>query len=248
VGGKAGAGTVFRLNLEGSVTTAYDFSAKMSNPRSPLIQASDGSFYGTTVLGGAYHDGVVFHLVPKQSVTVLHNFPDPDYPNDGTEPTAGLVQASDGNFYGVTPGGLTGPGVIFEITPSGAYSVLYVFDSSTGAGPGSTPMQHTNGKIYGLAGSGGADNQGVLYSFDLGLPPFVRLLPSAGRIGRTIEFLGQGLTGTTAVSFNGAAATFNVVSDTFLTAVIPTEATTGTVTVLTPSGMLSSNQPFSVTP
>jgi uncharacterized repeat protein (TIGR03803 family) len=246
-GGKAGTGTVFRIDLDGAVTIAYEFSAMTSTPRSPLIQVSDGSFYGTTVLGGSYGDGVVFRLIPKQGITALHNFPDPNYPNDGAESTAGLVEASDGNFYGVTTGGLTGPGVIFEVTASGAYSVLYVFDSTSGASPGSTPTQHTNGKIYGLAASGGVDNQGVLYSFDLGLPPFVRLLPSSGRAGRTIEFLGEGLMGTSAVSFNGTTASFDVRSDTFLTAVVPAGATTGVVTVVTPEGTLSSNQSFRVT-
>jgi hypothetical protein len=87
----------------------------------------------------------------------------------------------------------------------------------------------------------------VLYSFDLGLPPFVRLLPSSGRAGRTIEFLGEGLMGTSAVSFNGTTASFDVRSDTFLTAVVPAGATTGVVTVVTPEGTLSSNQSFRVT-
>jgi hypothetical protein len=81
----------------------------------------------------------------------------------------------------------------------------------------------------------------------MGLPPFVSLAPPAGKVGRRIEFLGQGFTGTTAVSFNGVAANFKVVSDTFLTAHVPSGATTGFVTVTTPGGTLKSNREFRVT-
>jgi len=69
-----------------------------------------------------------------------------------------------------------------------------------------------------------------------------------GKVGKTIEILGQGLTGTSNVSFHGAAATFTVVSDTYLTAVVPASATTGSVTVTTPGGTLTSNKIFRVTP
>jgi uncharacterized repeat protein (TIGR03803 family) len=247
-GGRSGFGTVFRLAPDGAVTVEYSLRSAASGPMDPLIQASDGSFYGTTAHGGSYQYGVVFQLIPQHSFTVLHNFPDPDYPNDGTDPIAGLVQASDGNFYGVTFEGGTGSGVAFEVTAAGAYSILYTFNSTGGADPASTPMQHTNGKIYGLTLGGGTDGVGVVYSLDLGLPPFVRLLPTSGRVGRTVEFLGQSFTGTTAVSFNGISATFKVESDTFLTATVPNGATTGVVTVTTPGGTLTSNQQFRVDP
>jgi hypothetical protein len=84
----------------------------------------------------------------------------------------------------------------------------------------------------------------------MGLGPFVSILPSLrwGKAGATIQFLGQGFTGTTAVSFNGAAANFTVVSDTFLTAKVPATATSGKVTVKTPSGTLTSNLTFKVLP
>jgi hypothetical protein len=62
-----------------------------------------------------------------------------------------------------------------------------------------------------------------------------------------IDFLGQGLTGATEVSFNGARASFTVGADTHLTAVIPVDASTGAVTVVTPSGTLLSGRKFLVT-
>ncbi|HEV2731337.1 MAG TPA: IPT/TIG domain-containing protein, partial [Terriglobales bacterium] len=98
---------------------------------------------------------------------------------------------------------------------------------------------------------GGASGLGVFYSLDLGLPPFVSILPplTVGMVGKTIELLGQGFIGTSTVSFNGARAlSFTVVSDTYLTAKVPNGATTGFVTVTTPSRTLTSNKKFRVTP
>jgi hypothetical protein len=69
---------------------------------------------------------------------------------------------------------------------------------------------------------------------------------AAGNVGETIEILGQGFKGTNAVSFNRIAATFTVISDTYLTAIVPKGATTGFVTVTTPKGKLTSNKKFRV--
>lgn len=245
-GGAVGCGTVFKMTPQGIVTPIYSFDGTHgANPSAPLIQGSDGNLYGTT--SGFIGASVVFALTPQGAITVLHYFG--DVANDGCCSEAGLVQASDGNFYGATAGGGTmGYGVIFQITPAGAYSILYNFDGTDGATPWSTPMQHTNGKIYGLTNTGGALNDGVAYSFDVGLPPFVSMVESSGQVGETVELLGQGFSEATEVSFNGTAATFAVVSDTCLTAVVPDGAATGPVTVTMPGGPLSTNRNFVVTP
>ena len=247
-----GMGTVFEMTANGIVTTVYNFDGTHgSYPYAPVIQGNDGNFYGTTSYGGSYVGGVVFKLTPQGAITVLHNF-DPNS-GDGYNPTVGLVQATDGNFYGVTWYGGTGAcgsgcGVIFQITPAGAYSILYNFHGVHGTYPLSAPMQHSNGKIYGLTSLGGDHNSGVVYSLDMGLGPFVSLLSTTGKIGKTVEILGQGFTGTTAVSFNGTAATFTIKSDTYLKATVPPGATTGFVTVTPPTGTLTSNKPFRVKP
>ena len=146
------------------------------------------------------------------------------------------MQATDGNFYGVAAQGgnssncgSVGCGTIFRISPQGAFSVLYNFDRPTGASPFCTLLQHTNGILYGDTYSGGTYNKGTFFSFDVGLGPFVSFLPpqSSGKVGKTIELFGQGFTGTTKVSFNGTDARFTVVSDTYLTATVPSGATTG---------------------
>jgi hypothetical protein len=91
---------------------------------------------------------------------------------------------------------------------------------------------------------------GVAYRLSMRLGEFVSFVGplSSGAVGKTIEILGQGLTGTTKVSFHGLPATFAVVSDTYLTAVVPVGATSGSVTVKTPSGTLTSNKVFHVRP
>jgi hypothetical protein len=81
-----------------------------------------------------------------------------------------------------------------------------------------------------------------------GLAPFVKLTRDSGKVGQTGGILGQGFTGTTGVFLNGTPASFTVVSDTFIRATVPSGATSGFVTVNTPSGTLTSNVPFRVKP
>ena len=81
----------------------------------------------------------------------------------------------------------------------------------------------------------------------MGLGPFVAFALPTGKVGKTAQILGQGLTGTSSVTFNGIPATsFTVVSDTYMTAVVPAGATTGPVVVTTPTGTLTSNKNFIV--
>src|ERR1022692_967149 len=233
------------MTPKGTVTIVYNFDGVHGvSPRAPLIQARNGNFYGTTTGGGHKGEGVLFKLSARGVITVLHTF----HGNDGASPSAGLVQATDGNFYGVTAyGGTAGNGVIFRITPSGAYSILYNLDWASGGYVSSTPMQHTDGKLYGVS-AGGTYEDGVVYSMDLGLGPFVKTLPTSGKVSKAVGILGEGLTGTSSVSFNGTPATFTIASDTYLKTTVPSGATTGFVTVTTPGGTLKSNQEFRVKP
>lgn len=109
-------------------------------------------------------------------------------------------------------------------------------------------MQHTSGMLYGLPNAGGVSNGGVFYSLDVGISRVVSLMPGSGTAGQTIGILGTGLTGTTSVMFGSGSASFTVVSDTYMTAVVPASGTTGAVTVTTPAGPLNGKQIFRVLP
>jgi len=82
----------------------------------------------------------------------------------------------------------------------------------------------------------------------MGLGPFVAFVRGAGKVGQTGGILGQGFTGTISVSVNGTPASFTVESDRFIRATVPAGATTGFVTVTTPSDTLTSDVPFHVLP
>jgi uncharacterized repeat protein (TIGR03803 family) len=245
-GGTSGRGTVFKVTAGGKLTVLHNFATTDGfQPYDPLIQGTDGNFYGTTY-GGGTGSGVIFKITSAGVLTVLHNL---NGTTDGAASLTGLSQAADGNLYGTAlRGGANALGTIYRISTSGVFSVLYNFDRPTGDTPEVTLLQHTTGTLYGETIEGGGHNTGVFYSFKNGLKPFVRLLPTSGKVGKTIEVLGQGFNGTTNVSFSGTTATFSIVSDTYLTAIVPAGATTGTVTVTTPGGKLASNQKFRVTP
>ena len=80
----------------------------------------------------------------------------------------------------------------------------------------------------------------------MGLGPFVETLPTSGKVKSAVKILGTDLTGATSVTFNGTAAVFKVLSSSLITTTVPTGATTGEVTVVTPGGTLTSNVNFRV--
>ena len=254
LGGAHSAGTVFSITAGGILTTLYSFCATGGNctdgllPRAGLIQATDGMFYGTTAEGGAFFDGTVFSITAGGRLTTLHSFDK----TDGYYPQAAVVQGTDGNFYGTTRyGGTNNKGTIFKITPSGPLTTLHNFCSEPNCTDGSFPyaglVQDTNGTFYGATSPGGANNGGTVFSLSEGLGPFVKTLPTTGKVRAAVFILGADLTGATSVTFNGTAAAFTVKSKSEITTAVPTGATTGTVQVVTPtSGTLLSNVPFTV--
>jgi len=247
--GDYGCGTVFRVTPNGTFTQLHSFLVKDFDgyyPYAPVTEGSDGNLYGTVTRGGQYGYGIVYRINRTgNKYTILHSF----NITDGEAPFTGLVQATDGNLYGTTMGGgASNVGTIFRITSGGQFSVIYSFDPTTGKYPSAGLLQNTNGKLYGFAGEGGTYNYGTFFSVDINAQPFVSLVTSAGKVGKSVGTLGQGFTGTTSVSFHGKAAKFNVKSDTFLTAIVPNRATTGYVTVTTPNGDLKSNRRFRVIP
>jgi hypothetical protein len=137
--------------------------------------------------------------------------------------------------------------VIFEITTAGAYSVLTSFDAPDGDGAYATPMQHTNGAIFGLAKRGGSLGNGVVYGFSAVLPRFALLTNTHGLVGGTVGILGTGFASASSVTFNGTPASFHVISNTYLTATVPS-GETGFIAVTTSAGTLFSSKIFKVAP
>jgi len=125
-----------------------------------LVQATNGYLYGTTEGGGANYGGTVFKITPSGTLTTLYSFCPKGNCADGADPLAGLVQATNGDFYGTTGGGGPG-GTVFKITPSGTLTTLYWFCSQTNCTDGNNPesglVQATNGDIYGTTYDGGAN-------------------------------------------------------------------------------------------
>ncbi len=226
------------------------------------MQATNGYLYGTTNSGGAYGEGSVFKITPNGTLAMLYSFCSQPGCIDGGKPTAGLVQATDGNLYGTTTwGGLYGPGsvgTIFKITPEGTLTTIYNFcqgGCADGEYPQAGLIQGTDGNLYGTtlyggttgAGSG-ESGYGTVFRLSIGLGPFVETRPTIGVVGETITIVGYGLKGATGVTFNGTPATILYNARTVIYAKVPTGATTGKVEVVTPGGTLSSNVSFEVAP
>ena len=188
-------GTVFEITPTGTLTTLYSFCNQTGTtsygaatcldgdkPKGSLIQADDGNFYGTTSDGGANGAGTVFRITPSGALTTLYSFCSQTGTTsygayiclDGAEPIAGLIQGTDGNFYGTTFGGGTnGLGTVFQVTPAGRLTVVYSFCSQArttsygapicldGAGLDSGLIQGSDGNFYGTTSGGGAtsDNE-----------------------------------------------------------------------------------------
>ncbi len=360
-----GCGTVFKITPDGIVTTLYSFCALQGCPDGyqpdGLVQGADGNFYGTTVFGGLNTPaclglcGTLFKLTPQGALTTLYTFCSQKNCADGFGPEPGLIQASNGNFYGTTYGGSTG-GVVFEITPAGKYSVLYAYRAGApmgliqaangnlygtnpnagaygsvfqitlngkfstlysfcrqsgcpdGYAPAGRLVQGTDGNLYGTASAGGANTntndcptgcgtifnlsqagtftnlynfcslancadgdgpglgmiqgtdgkfygntginyygpEGTIFSFDMGLGPYIEAQTGFGSVGRQIGILGNNLSSTTGINFHGVPATFQVLSDTLVRATVPAGATTGTIQLTNSSGTLSTKVPFIV--
>src|ERR1019366_8681017 len=147
-------------------TTLVNFAgANGAHPQASLIQGTDGNFYGTTEAGGTSGNcsggcGTVFKITAGGTLTTLHSFDG----TDGAYPSAGLVQATDGNFYGTTEGGGAsgncsgGCGTVFKITPGGTLTTLYSFNSSDGDRPSAGLVQASDGNFYGTTYYGGTSN------------------------------------------------------------------------------------------
>ena len=195
LGGDSGDGTVFMITPTGAATVLHSFTGAPADGSGPttsrLIQGADGNFYGTTGGGGANDFGAVYKLTPEGTVTILFSFA--GGPADGKYTLAGLVQGTDGNFYGTTfDGGANNRGVVFRLTPTGVETVLYSFGaagSGDAIGLATALIEGSDGNFYGTSLDGGASNQGTVFSIT---PAGVEtVLHSFGKSGDGIQPLGR---------------------------------------------------------
>jgi uncharacterized repeat protein (TIGR03803 family) len=178
-----GYGTVFKISTNGALTTLYAFgtvtdaNGDLLDGAWPngLVQGRDGYFYGTTYEGGTnnnavtepYGCGTVFKISPNGALTSLYSFTGG---NDGYWPVAGLVQGSDGYFYGTTPwGGAYADhvghscGTVFTISTNGALNTLHSFDGTDGEWPEAALVQVSDGSFYGTTYTGGMNDWGSVF-------------------------------------------------------------------------------------
>lgn len=158
------SGIIFRMTLSGSFTVLHYFAGAHGRPWGPLLQATDGSLYGTT----SDQHGSVFKLDPSGTFTTIHVF---DGLTNGSTPFGGLTETPDGSLLGTTAyGGVAsgiGNGTIFKITPAGTFAILYRFAGSLdGYGPSSTLLHGLDGAYYGTTWGGGSGNAGTVFRID----------------------------------------------------------------------------------
>jgi uncharacterized repeat protein (TIGR03803 family) len=149
-----------------TLMTLYTFSnfPLGANPEAGLIQGSDGNFYGTMRSGGTNGGGMVFKMTSNGALTTLYSFSNSYL---GATPTPGLIQGSDGNFYGTTGGGesSTDGGTIFKITSNGVLMTLYSFANGWyTANPFTAPVQGRDGNFYGTTFFGGTNGGGMVFN------------------------------------------------------------------------------------
>jgi uncharacterized repeat protein (TIGR03803 family) len=201
-GGATGNGTIFRISLGGAFTVLRSFSgADGSQPEAPLAIGPDGNFYGTTAGGGAFNGGVVFRISPAGAFAVLRSFT--FTPPDGNTLRGGLALGADGNFYGTTEfGGTHAQGIVFRISPAGAFAVVHSFKGAEGANPITGLTRASDGKFYGVCGFGGVFTNGTLFSMTPAgavtlLHSFSGGADGALPAGRLIQATGGAIWGTT---------------------------------------------------
>jgi uncharacterized repeat protein (TIGR03803 family) len=222
-GGSCGAGTVFEVSSAGDESVLHNFclGGDGGYPFGGVILDSSGNVYGTAEAGGPLNGGMVFELKRASNgqwnETVLHSFSGPD----GKGPFDGLIMDAAGNLYGTASEGGTHAafgGVVFEISSSGTYSVLYNFCSLAGCADGQLPLgglaMDRKGNLYGTTSEGGVGGMGtvfevaksgnawtetVLHSFAGGVsdgadPLYGSLILSTRQVGRTKERVLFGVT------------------------------------------------------
>jgi uncharacterized repeat protein (TIGR03803 family) len=259
-------GAVYEIHYSGSLNVLHEFAGGKNDGATPtrgVIQAANGSLYGTTVQGGENNAGTIFRVGindPASSLPpfeILYSFP--ETPDIGVPRR--LEQASDYNFYGIANCSTLQEcyGTLFGIAPAGGSLILNsAFTDLQGDQLGAHPdsaLSHTSGTLYGVTTQGGIGNSnppqyGVLYSLQIaGAPQYCRPQFQFGPQGMPLQILGQGFDESTEVYFyENAQATPTSWTGTSLEINVPASAKTGPLMVKTGSQTLRTIGLFYVQP
>lgn len=211
------AGTVFKVDALGNITTLHTFAANGNeglSPASGLVFGTDSNLYGTTSLGGEFGNGTIYKISRSGTFTLLHALK----ATDGTNPQANLVLASDGNFYGTTARGGSNScncGTVYKIDPQGNFSVLHSFagQPTDGGVAQASLIIGTDGYLYGTTNSGGTNNKGSIYRVSLTgeaysvLHSFNSAIDGSGPSGPLTELSDGHFYGTTTTGGSGNQGT-----------------------------------------
>ncbi len=276
-GGANNDGTVFKITMGGTLTTLHSFDGMDGEtPYGVLVQATDGNFYGTTKNGGSANCGgdcgTIFQITPGGTLTTLHSFDG----TDGEYPFAGLVQDTNGAFYGTTNGGgANNDGTVFSLSVGlGAFVELQSTSGKEGVKIGILGQGFSSSSVVAFGGTQGATialtgttfikatvPAGALtgaVTVTTGTttltssktfrvtPTITSFSPPSGPVGTPVTITGTGLTQATKVTFKGKSSSFTVNSDTQISTTVPTAATTGKIVVTTPGGSATSRASFTV--
>ncbi|MGH9500706.1 MAG: choice-of-anchor tandem repeat GloVer-containing protein [Terriglobales bacterium] len=168
LGGDSGNGTVYGAKRSGDHWTEkvlYSFGSGNDavNPVAGVTLDAHGNLYGTTPSGGDFGVGTIYKLTRSGSTfteSILYSFQGLD---DGQNPVGGVIFDKAGNLYGATfDGGINGGGTVYQLSPSGAFSVLYSFTGGYG-GPYNKLTLAANGSIYSITNGEGANGLGSVF-------------------------------------------------------------------------------------
>jgi uncharacterized repeat protein (TIGR03803 family) len=170
---------IYKVTSAGAVTELHRFgtpAVEGSSGYGPLVEASDGNLYGTTLQGGANGQGTLFRISKSGTFQKIHDI---SGAAEGLYPQ-GVIQASDGNLWGMTSNAApasTG-GDVYAVNTAGTYQQSVVMTNDAGKGSVSRLIQAGDGRLYGTAVQAGPSSNGTVFVVDAGLGP-----PTPGEAG-----------------------------------------------------------------
>ena len=259
-GGVSNWGTIFLITTNGALTNLFSFTGtnnpyQGANPGAALVQASDGSFYGTADYGGltnasygGHGYGAVFQFTTNGTVTVPAVFDN----TNGAHPSGGLALGKDGNFYGTTTfggsgirGTFPGYGTVFKMAPDGTLTNIYSFTGFNDGGfPYASLVEGNDGNFYGTTYNGGTNQLGTVFSITPGgqfkaLYSFMSSSVGGYPYGSLVQGSDGNLYGTTSIGGGNQFGTiFEITTNGNLTRLISFSGTSGPSLGANPLGAL----------